>query len=418
MKQLLVKSSWAIAFFCFSFVASGQPNPCDGSCNVNQHPYWPMTQGNKWTYRNSSTSSPVVMTIQPSPASFNCALNPLPVYMYKIDPTNYWAVNSPANLRWFLGVKPNSDVITVGHYWYDFNEQPAAGTNYYRTAPPYDQDSFPSNVMLRNMPGGTLPQSVSIPMIYFNSNTNPDFSCYAASQNPPYDTWSVTWSNQPVSNAAFSGTAVLADILEQFSQLHELWYFAPNIGPVRITQVNTNVTLDLVDYHVLQSQSMVPNVLYRDLLIATANTTSGLNFDQWNYYGAQVLHQPGPPPEAVCMDPAIRGNLLTVDAYLSYLQNRGTACSTDSWPQLPAIENLAQCQPGSCNGLNWDQWGYYYSAAGYGSAPAPESACQPTVTYTDDQQVQHTVTPNRYVLYSSREWYALVTYSQAGGACQ
>lgn len=417
MKHMLVRLSWAIVFFCSSFVASGQLNPCDGSCNANQHPYWPMSQGNKWTYRNSSTLSPVVMTIQPSPAAFNCAVNPLPVYMYKIDPTNYWASNNDANLRWFLGVKPNSDVITVGHYWFDFNEQPVYGTNYYRTAPPYDQDTFPANVMLRQMPGGALPSSVSIPMIYFGSDTNPDFSCMQNSQGPPYDTWNVTWSYQQISTPAYSGTVVLANILEQFSQLNELWYFAPNIGPVRITQINTGITLDLVDYQVFQSRNIVPNVQYRDLLIATAGTASGLNFDQWNYYGAQVTHQPGPAPEEVCMDPSIRGNLLTIDVYLNYLQNRGTSCSTDSWPQLAVIENLAQCNPGSC-ALSWDQWNYYYAAAGYGSAPAPESACQPTLSYNDDRLGSQTVTPNRWVLYSSREWYALVTYSQAGGACQ
>ena len=236
-----------------------------------------------------------------------------------------------------------------------------------------------------------------------------DYNCYhptLPNQTSPQN-WIVSWSLNYLSVPAFSGYVITADITEQYSGQHEQWSFAQNIGPVQIFRVDTNTTLDLVAYEVFQNGSIAPQVQYRDILIAQAGRTSGLSFDQWNSYASQVTHQPGPTPQAVCLDPSLEGSPITVDTYLSYLQNRGTSCSTDSWPELSTVEALANCFPSNSCGLNWNEWGLYYTTAGLGQPPAPSQACMPLVSG---------IYANQYVQYTSREWYALVKYVQGGDA--
>src|SRR5262249_52949740 len=149
--------------------------------------------------------SPAVMTIQQSPSTFNCGTNPIAVYLYKLDPNNYWSPGYNANLRWYLGVKPNLDVIAIGHYWYDFNEVPTDGTGLYRTANGSDPDMYPSNVLLRAA-SPSPPYSVAIPMAYFGSASSPYFGCDATPADATPGTWNNAWSYQGVSNPGFSGT--------------------------------------------------------------------------------------------------------------------------------------------------------------------------------------------------------------------
>lgn len=80
---------------CFAGAAQAQPGTpqCGGyPCNQFQHTYWPMTSGNRWVFRNTNNStipgSPIVMSIQPSPSTFNCASSPVQVRIDKLGPTD------------------------------------------------------------------------------------------------------------------------------------------------------------------------------------------------------------------------------------------------------------------------------------------------------------------------------------------
>jgi hypothetical protein len=44
-----------------------------------------------------------------------------------------------------------------------------------------------------------------------------------------------------------------------------------------------------------------------------------LSFDQWNYYSERVTGKPGPAPEAVGLSPALRGDPITIQAWLTLL---------------------------------------------------------------------------------------------------
>lgn len=387
-----------------------------------------MSVGNKWTFMNSTTHSPAVITIQPSPVTFGCAQSPVPVTIYKLDPNNYWSPTFQADLTWFLGIRPNLDLIGFGHLWNDFSGNPVYGTNFYITQPGYDPDANPQYILMRA--GGPNATAPLITQQYFGNALNPDYNCETPPP-PPYSssgTWQANWSSTSVSTPGYAGTAMVATYGESNVSAHETWYYAQNIGPVQI--VNTaGLTLQLVEH---STGAVSPKVAFRDILITQAAATAGLNFDQWNYYLAQVTHIAVPAPQEVCMDPSLRGNPLTVDQYLSYLTNRGTSCSSVHWnmTELQDVQNRA----GVTDGLTYDQWNYYDSQAGYAAYDVTQ-VCMRSETYCDHQGgtsqstcdpdqnnvpqgTINTIFPNRYATYSSAQWFSLVGYVRAGGVCQ
>jgi hypothetical protein len=372
-----------------------------------------------------------VVTIQPSPASFNCAPSPVRVTIYKIDPTNYWAPGNQADLSWFLGVTPSLDVIAFGHFWDDLGGVARDGTNYYALASGYGPNTYPPYVLMRGAgPNATAP---TIPMWYYGSYTNHDYNCYPPSHNEGTGSWTATWKGDYVQTPGYTGPVMKADYVETFSHFHEDWYFAQNVGPVRI--INTNgITLDLVQkqtglFSPIRGSSQAAGgpeigqlpttamVTFRDILISRAGTVSGLNFDQWNYYHAAATHTAGPAPQDVCMNPANRGNILTVDQYLAWLPNRGTSCSTGQhWPMTELNQVIALA--GTTDGLDFDEWNYYDAAAGYNPI-TPENSCIGQVSYYDQFYNQNlTVYPNRYAAINAWEWYGIVEYRRLGYGCQ
>lgn len=400
-----------------SVLAPSVSAQCTGACNQYANSYWPMTVGNKWTMRNASTHSPVVFSIQQSPSTFACQTSPIRLRIDKIDPRDYWAPNFQANLSWYLGVRSNGDVIALGHNWSNFSGTPVYGTEFYRTDPAYNSTTYPPYILMRS--NGPSAAAITVPLIYFGSGANPDYSCVAPPTSPSPGSWAVTWSSTVVSTPGYSGTAMLATYVETYSSLTEYWYFAQNIGPVKIIN-NDGITLELVDRVAGSGTASASSVTLRDIVIANAGTTAGLNFDQWNYYYTQATHSGPPSPEDVCMAPSNRTNLITIDQYLSTVSQRGSSCSTGvHWPmtELNQVTALA----GTTSGLSYDQWNYYDTAAGYSVIDVP-AACMSSVTYQDGQSAPGapptTMYPNRSALYTAAQWYALVQYRRQGGACQ
>ncbi len=372
-----------------------------------------MKVGNRWILRNIQTHSPIVISVQPSPTAFGCANLPVPVYIYKIDPRNYWSVNYQSLLHWFLGVKPNYDVIGFGHYWLNFQDElsPDSATAYYRSRDPEPLDN-PPYVLLRE----AAPTTYAVQQSYPSSPTTGDYACYPDDPDAHEGLWSVDWSDASVTTPGYTGSAVKAAYSEEseFGLYLENWYFVPDIGPVRIEAVQQGgvllgLTLDLVEFEPSQNEPRDPHVDFRDLLICAAGATAGLSFYDWNYFFTEATAMAGPPPEEACLDQSTALEPLTVDQYLLALANRGESCSSITWDFsiLHQMEQLAN----TTSGLNFDQWNYYYEQVTGTPGPAPNDVCMPEVRYVDGVTGQDTIdSPNRHIHYTSKQWFMLFQY--------
>ena len=245
-------------------------------CLLGQGPYnyrnsyWPMTIGNKWVYRVSSEtlqpSDPSVIgaasvfTIQPSPANFGCtvpfnngenATTPWEVDLTKVYPGAYWQPTLAQHLRWFLGVPPTG--------------QPGAGAIFQLGWIAYDYSNYKSTTDAKNLipisptssvPYGQLVQGPDADQAVKYSNyisPGPDImSCATGTPQFSGRAWAATWhtlSTMVLPIGTFKNV-LEAKYIEQGGGAgtnYEIWYFANELGPIKIVATDAN-WMEL-DYH-------------------------------------------------------------------------------------------------------------------------------------------------------------------------
>lgn len=384
-----------------------------------QYNYWPLNSGNRWVFRNTATLQPVVMRSGVA-TLFNCQ-SATPLTIYKTDPSNYWAPTNQANLHWFIRTEPDGTIWAPG--WYNADLAGGLTNPETTTVVPKIGESRKPYILIKNSATQTnesliLTKYISTPP----QNGQPDlrpFTCVSDPGTGADHTWTVTYSNESLSTPGYFGPVVKAtyDELGPIGQFKEEWYFANGIGPVKIhtikqESIDINITLELVTY--TPGATAGPEVTLRDLLAARTGAVGGLTFNQWNSAFVSSTGRSAPGPSDVCLNPLNTWMAMTLDSYLSYLENWGTTCSTIPWDALNMSTSMKR----------WDEWGSAYLSAaqsktGYPMSPSigspdPGTRCAPMVSYVTNlgRGSLATAYPNRWIMYTQRQWGYLM---KAGG---
>jgi len=237
------------------------------------NPYWPFTLGNQWTLRNTNTSAILNLTVEKSPgvnSTFGCYDNPAYLTFNKSEISNYWAPTAPLNLDWYVVTDETTlDVFAIGGFvsnWSTGIPVYNAGTTQYRSRMPGKLQYLlvPGNYALINETGTSYYVEQAYPWI-----RGINYTCIP--QDDPYvETWNVTWSIEWVATPAYSGYAMKAHYHENWMDKYvqvEDWYFAKNIGVVKIVDLmggsvpfDPPMVLELVHFIVNTKDPPIENV--------------------------------------------------------------------------------------------------------------------------------------------------------------
>jgi len=226
-KDVQTLRSWGVqvALFFLATTASAQ------LVNEPTADYWPLAQGNTWVYSNTTNDPSAVTTIkiQGTPTSWGCSSQaPQPnaainAYFDKSLPNQdgtdtYWNPGHTQNLGWMLGNDPQGNLFSWGWYVWDYTQNQNVGNAYVQS----ETFGFPGYLL--------LPPTVSENQDATLYNGSPGNNC---AHNPPGTAWQITWNTANVNTPAYSGNTIQAFYNEEELQ-DEQWYFAKQIGPVRI----------------------------------------------------------------------------------------------------------------------------------------------------------------------------------------
>lgn len=354
--------------------------------NASQHAYWPMTVGSRWVYQTESSDSArnglvTVVEVLPSLPTFGClysgssAQQPYHIGFFKTDPRAYWNIDVNHNLRFMLGVQPQyysptylaGSLFALGWYRTGLSHAPLSSSSVnLRSSTPLTSLPY---LMLRG--DGSTSAENSYHNVFESFLPAPDTSCLSA-QVLSNVHWTVNFTaNQWYSTPGYTGYTLKAQYDEVISSSEEYledWYFASGVGPVVIhTHKQGSVVpstlawqrMKLVSYQPGSGVSGPAGVTLRDALIARASVTSGLNWDQWNYYFTLVTNLSGPYASYACVSNS--STPMSVDTYLNYLEAIGGSCGNIVYPSLSngsSPNTVLQQMTGTPGGSlrTWTDW--------------------------------------------------------------
>jgi hypothetical protein len=409
-----------------------------------------MTVGNKWVYRVSSDtlqpSDPSVIgaasvfTIQPSPAYFGCsvpfnngenaknATSPWEVDLTKVYPGAYWQPTLAQHLRWFLGVPPTGQagagaIFQLGWIAYDYSDYNST-TDAKNLVPTSPTSSVPYGQLVQG-PDDDFDRAVK-----YSNYIWPNLDIMSCAKGTPQFSgraWAATWrmlSTMVVPVGTFSNV-LEAKYVEQGGGAgtnYETWYFANELGPIKIVVTDANwnpiITLELVSWTLGNGTSVSSSVTLRDALIAKAGRTYGLTFSDWASALTQVTNVVAPNASQSCMTNA----RMTVDQYLATVEEVGSSsCKVIQYPSTyngmttDAMLANMQLSAGASSEYvyDWDQWAYYYQEVEGQPSPAPDTMCMKTYTYPN---VPSVIAYNRYLLLTPRQWLLFFEHEVFGCA--
>jgi len=262
------------ALFIVAILISSVVVVCANSIN----PYWPLIAGNQWTLRNTNTSAILIITVDVSPGdgpAFGCYDFPSYLTFNKSAVNGYWAPGAPLNLDWYVTVdEVTLDVFAIGGFVSNMSSGIpiyAAGTTQYRSRMPGKNQYLlvPGDYASVNETGISYYVEQAYPWI-----RGINYTCIP--QDDPYiETWNVTWNMEWVDTPAYVGMAMKAHYHENWMDKYvqvEDWYFAKNIGVVKIVDLmggsvpfDPPVVLEVIHYIANSKESKIeePMTIHR-----------------------------------------------------------------------------------------------------------------------------------------------------------